>query len=136
MRRYGVLFMVTIAAGLLLAALGRPSRRAVEPGRAKAAATAAAVLAVEIQDGAVSPSASAVPRGTRVSLRAVNRGSRAAHLALSGYEDRLSLTLAPGQSATVVFLADRPGDDFAWLVDGRPAGRFAVTGSHLVEGHR
>ena len=33
-------------------------------------------------------------------------------------------------------LADRPGDDFAWIVDGAAVGRLVVQGSHLVEGHR
>ena len=44
--------------------------------------------------------------------------------------------LAPGAGWTGEFLADRPGEDFAWLLDGEPAGRLTVTGSHLVEGHR
>jgi len=33
-------------------------------------------------------------------------------------------------------LVDRPGDDFPWLVDGRPSGRFVVAGSHLEDGRR
>ena len=32
--------------------------------------------------------------------------------------------------------ADRPGDDFAWEVNGQVAGKLTVSGSHLVEGHR
>ena len=36
----------------------------------------------------------------------------------------------------VVPIAERDWRNFAWTIDGRPAGRFAVQGSHLVEGHR
>jgi hypothetical protein len=58
-------------------------------------------------------------------------------LALAGYEDRLAIpALSPGATWSGEFIADRPGEDFAWLLDGVPAGRLAVTGSHLVEGHR
>jgi hypothetical protein len=56
---------------------------------------------------------------------------------LSGYEDRVTLAaLAPGARWTATLVADLPGDDFTWLVDGAPTGRFVVTGSHLVDGHR
>jgi hypothetical protein len=58
-------------------------------------------------------------------------------LRLSGYEDRVdSGDLAPGATWRGAFLADRPGEDFAWLVGGGPSGQLAVRGSHLVEGHR
>jgi hypothetical protein len=66
-----------------------------------------------------------------------HRGAATARLTLAGYEDRLDIpALAPGAGWTGQFLADRPGEDFAWLLDGQPAGRLTVTGSHLVEGHR
>ena len=43
----------------------------------------------------------------------------------------------PGKaSARAEFTADRPGDDFAWIVNGIPAARLTVSGSHLIEGHR
>jgi hypothetical protein len=58
-------------------------------------------------------------------------------LRLAGYQDRVSLdSLAAGETRVVEFLADRPGEDFTWLIDGRPSGWFLVTGSHLVGGHR
>jgi hypothetical protein len=66
-----------------------------------------------------------------------NAGTAAATIALPGYEDRLTVPrLEPGAQWSGGFLADRPGDDFAWVVNERPAGRFLVAGSHLVEGHR
>lgn len=79
---------------------------------------------------------SSVPKGSAVTLRAVNRGDRPRLLSLSGYEDRLRLVVVPGEIARATLRADRPGGDFAWLVDGVPAGRFAVTGSHLDEDSR
>ena len=48
----------------------------------------------------------------------------------------VSFSVAPGEIAHATFRADRPGGDFAWLVDGAPSGRFAVSGSHLEEGRR
>jgi hypothetical protein len=72
-----------------------------------------------------------------VTLSIVNHGTRAVGIELSGYGDRVHVTgLAPGATWEGEFLADRPGDDFAWLLDGRPAGRLEIRGSHLVEGHR
>jgi hypothetical protein len=58
-------------------------------------------------------------------------------VALAGYEELLPpRRIAPGETWSAEFVSSRPGDDFAWLVDGRPAGRLRVTGSHLEEGHR
>jgi hypothetical protein len=54
-----------------------------------------------------------------------------------GYEDRLgAVRVAPDSLWRGEFVADRPGQDFAWVLDGAPAGRLEVAGSHLVEGHR
>jgi hypothetical protein len=70
-------------------------------------------------------------------VRVVHRGTGPARLALMGYEDRLGVAeVAPGATWRASFVADRPGDDFAWMLDGAPAGRLRVSGSHLVEGHR
>jgi hypothetical protein len=94
-------------------------------------------LALVIADDRIVPAASAVPKDHRVRLAMVNRGSHAAQVRLAGYEERLpSHTLEPGETWHAVFVADLPGEDFAWLLDGQPAGRLTVTGSHLIEGHR
>jgi hypothetical protein len=54
-----------------------------------------------------------------------------------GYQDRFGAAhVAPDSVWRCEFVADLPGEDFAWMVDGTPAGRFEVKGSHLVEGHR
>jgi hypothetical protein len=64
-----------------------------------------------------------------------NRGSKVRTLSLASYEEHVHLAVPPGKLASVAFRADHPGSDFAWLVDGEPAGMLAVSGSHLVEGH-
>ena len=130
MKRYRMLFLVTVGIGLVLALLGRMPRRAGET-----VATPAAT-ALDIEDGAVTPAASTVAKGVRVRLRVTNRSGRLTELALAGYQDRVRISLARGATGQSEFLADRPGEDFAWLIDGKPAGRLSVSGSHLVEGHR
>jgi hypothetical protein len=67
----------------------------------------------------------------------VNHDPGVTRLTLSGYEDQVPIPpLLPDGRWTGAFLADRPGEDFAWVLDGIPTGRFAVTGSHLMDGHR
>jgi hypothetical protein len=128
--------VVVLAATLTL--LGRPRR--AEPPATAAAPTPVAVLELAIEGGRVAPAMASVPKDARVRLHVdvrAGRGARDVRLSLAGYEDRLAIPeLAPGSSWTGEFFADRPGEDFAWLIDGVPAGRLAVTGSHLIEGHR
>ncbi len=57
-------------------------------------------------------------------------------LTVSGYTDLVDgVGLGPGLSRELVFLCNRPGDDFAFVLGGRAVGRLEVTGSHLEEGH-
>jgi hypothetical protein len=134
--RYLRLLVLALAAAALLGLVSRLPRPRPAAPPAPAAAPAIS-LEIVIQDGALTPETASVPKDRRVTLAVLNRGSRACRLALSGYEDRLGIGIvAPGGAWRGEFLADRPGDEFAWLLDGRPAGRFSVTGSHLVEGHR
>jgi hypothetical protein len=136
MRRYVVLLVVLGALGWMVSALGRP-RAVAPPTPARAADRPAHELVLRVTDGVLDPPANAVPGDSRVRLRIENTGGGPVTIALAGYEDRLSLpTLAPGAVWNGEFVADRPGEDFAWLVNGQPAGRLAVTGSHLIEGHR
>ena len=137
-RAYGILLALVVAAALGLGALARMPRRVVtRPAPAVAAPVAPVALALAVERGGIVPETSAVPKDRRVRLTVINRGSVAVTLRLAGYEDRVTLgPLAPGVARTIEFLADRPGEDFAWLLDGRPAGRLAVTGSHLTDGHR
>lgn len=134
-RRYAVLFAGIVAAALLLALAGRlPQPRAEAP--APVAEAPAAALELTIDGGRVLPVLTQVEKGHRVELVVTNRGAGVARLTLTGYEDRVDLHVGAGERTGASFLADRPGDGFAWHVDGEPAGRFVVTGSHLVEGHR
>jgi cupredoxin-like protein len=127
---------VMVVVGMALAWLGRPARRGT-PAPAATAAGAPVSLVLEVRDGEVSPARLAVPKSSRVSLSVVNRGSAAVRFALAGYEDRVSAAaVAPGSTWRCEFVADRPGEDLAWLVDGRPAATLAVSGSHLEEGRR
>jgi hypothetical protein len=94
-------------------------------------------VALDVRADAVFASRVAVDVNRAVRLEATNHALAPVRLQLSGYEDRVdSGPLAPGDTWKGAFLADRPGEDFAWLVDGRPAGRFVIAGSHLEEGHR
>ena len=134
-RPYLLLLAGTLVLAFALTMLGRPRPAATPPPTTTVAPVTE--VTIVIAGGHLSPAASGAPKGHIVRLRVEHRGEATARLALAGYEDRLEIPpLAPGTVWTGEFLADRPGDDFAWLLDDRPAGRFAVTGSHLVEGHR
>ena len=135
-RPYWILFAGTVLVGLALASFGRAPRR--EQARvAERPQAPVASISLEIRDGTVAPASITIPKDRRVRLEVRNRGSALARFGLAGYEDRLGpVTIAPGASWSAEFLADRPGEDFAWLIDEAPAGRLSVTGSHLVEGHR
>lgn len=136
-RAYRRLFVVALAAALALVVVARLPRRAPAPPPPAAVPVVVRELAVEVRDGALEPGHVRVQRGERVRLTVRNAGSAPARVSLTGYAERVSAgAIAPGTAWTVEFEADLPGEDFAWLVDGRPAGRFDVTGSHLVEGHR
>jgi FtsP/CotA-like multicopper oxidase with cupredoxin domain len=125
------------ALALVLSALGRvPGRRAsVETPAADSTSVEAVTLV--IHGGTVTPATVRVAKGTRVALTVTNTGASRAELALPGYEERLPAIVIPaGSTWSGQFAADRPGDDFAWMVNGQAAGRFTVVGSHLEEGHR
>jgi hypothetical protein len=135
-RRYVLLIAAVMLSALALTAMGRMPRTRT-PAEGGEPEPAAETLAFEIRDGAMTPAVASVPVGRRIVLRVSHHGGRAATLALAGYEDRLPpRVLAPGEVWTAELIADRPGEDFAWTLDGRFAGRFNVTGAHLVEGHR
>jgi hypothetical protein len=136
-RRYGVLFAVVLAIAIVLARVKAPHGATPGRGGAAAATAPAETLALVVADGTITPAFASAAKGSRVRLIVKNRGTAPVQLALAGYEGRLAVPrLAPGVAWSGSFAAELPGDDFAWLVDGKPAARFCVTGSHLVEGHR
>ena len=136
-RAYSWLLAAVVALAIGLSAVAHaPDRRAAGNSAYRAPAPTVAV-ALTVRDGTVAPAVTRVEKGERVLFQVTNAGSTGASLALLGYEDRLpAITLAPGSDWKGELLAERPGDDFAWMVNGKPAGRFVVAGSHLVEGHR
>jgi hypothetical protein len=135
MRRYAVLLAITLIAALLLPGAARRLR-----ARAEAPAPAAipeAILTLTLDGARVAPERGAVPKDHRVRLTVTNVGAAPVTLELAGYQDVLPAHDVPAHGRwEASFLADRPGEDFAWLLDGQPAGVLSVTGSHLVEGHR
>ncbi|HTK32141.1 MAG TPA: hypothetical protein VL332_09275 [Candidatus Saccharimonadaceae bacterium] len=135
-RPYVVLLVVAVVAAVALGVIGRrrPSPRAAVTAPITLPTVA---LGIQVRDGAVEPANAAVPKDHRVELDVVNRGRATVSVRLAGYEDHVAIdSLAAGASRHVTFDADRPGEDFAWLLDGRPVGRLSVTGSHLAEGRR
>lgn len=137
MSRYRLLGLGVLALALIVAMVARPQRRPAAPPVAEAVVRPDRHVSVVIQGASLEPARTTVPKGARVTVTVGNRDRVPRTVGLLGYEDRVApASVAPGSSATLRFSADRPGSDFAWLVDGHPAGVFAVSGSHLVEGHR
>jgi len=136
MRRYATLLAAVLVVGALLARTG--AHHGATSAAAPVTHAAPTVhLPVRIEAVGVTPSRASVAVGTRIELSVENATPRAVHVSLSGYEDRATVpTLAPGARWTTTLTADRPGEDFSWLIDGTPTGRFVVMGSHLVDGHR
>lgn len=136
-RSYGMLVLGSALLALAIVILVRtprpPARRDVAPAPAGTAVT----IALTMEGGTLRPARVAAPKGANVTALVANRDSAPRTIALLGYEDRVRPTrVEPGDTVRLQFEAALPGEDFAWLVDGRPAGTFAARGSHLVEGHR
>lgn len=134
-RRYVWLFVAAVFAAGAANLIARRARVAAPV--AAPVAVAALPVRLEVAGDSVAASTQAIDLGTTVELTVMNVSARPVRLRLAGYEDRVDVgTLAPGDSSRVTFLADRPGERFAWLVGDEPRGRLDVLGSHLVEGHR
>jgi len=135
-RRYGTLFAIVLAIAVLLARVRAPHSVASHHG-ATAAPAHAETLSLVIENGGVTPAYASVPKGSVVHVHVACHTTAPVSLVLAGYEKRFTIPpLAAGSRWGGTFTADLPGDDFAWLLDGKPAARLAVTGSHLEEGHR
>ncbi len=137
MSRYARLAAIVLVLGALLAVVGRMTRHHAAPAAGAPVARAEVTLDLRIDSGGLTPRRAAVPSGARVAVGITNDRPRAVTVVLAGYEDRLLIgSLPAGGHWAGTFIADRPGDDFAWTVSGEPAGVLSVAGSHLVEGHR
>ena len=136
MKRYAWLLAIGVVLSLGALVVARTVRLPA-PAREAAPEIETVELALALGDAGLAPMASAVPKDHRVALTVRNDRTIPVTLALQGYEDRFTAgPIAPGRTWRGEFLADRPGEAFAWLADGMAIGRLSVTGSHLVEGHR
>jgi hypothetical protein len=137
--RYLGLLVVSVVVAVALTLWGRTAARRTPVGGERGPIPNRPVELVLMisPDGAMTPPSMSVEKGRRIDASLTNTGSTTARVELPGYEDRFAaVTIEPGDTWRGEFLADRPGDDFAWMVNGKPAGRLMVTGSHLIEGHR
>ncbi len=135
MNRWGALGIGVgvVALGLVLA--GRLQRPAPEVVPKPFVQTD--TLVFHVNDRGVEPAMATVGKDHRVRLTVVNATARPVAAQLPGYDDQVAIPpLAAGAAWSGEFTADRPGADFALWIDGEPAARLNVAGSHLVEGHR
>ena len=136
MKRYLALFGLALALGVVLMLAAR-SLHAPPPVVTRAPEIPSVDLELVLTKDGISPASSAVPKDHRVRLTIVNRRRDRVGLSLHGYQDRLMIGwIDPDSTWRGEFLADRPGEGFAWMLEGEPVGKLAVQGSHLVEGHR
>lgn len=136
MKRLLTLLAVVLVAGALTGMLSRVWRPA-GPAPAPKVAQPDYDLALTVTGRRVMPEAVAIPKHRLVHLSVTNRDTRPVTLSLAGYEDRLhTAPIPPDSTWRGTFLADRPGEGFAWQVNGMALGRLDITGSHLEEGHR
>ena len=136
MKRYLLLLGSAFALGLVLMLAAR-TIHAPAPVVTRAPEIPSVDLELVLTKGGLSPANSSVPKDHRVRLTVVNRRRDRVGLSLHGYQDRLMIGwIDPDSTWRGEFLADRPGEDFAWMLEGEPAGKLSVLGSHLVDGHR
>lgn len=135
-RRWLALALLVLAGAVAFTVAGRLPRRASAPAPPPPPPPVDADTLI-VADGEARPAYTAGTLGHRLAITLVNRGGSPARLGLSGYEHAYApRVLAPGESRTDTLLLDLPGEDFAWMLDGRPAAQLRVAGSHLAEGHR
>lgn len=135
-RSWAVLVAVVLGAALALTLVARAPRRAPAPPPAPPPPPVDTVSLVAAGDS-LAPGRMAATLGHRLAVTLANHGGAPVRVALSGYEHAFApRTLAPGEARTDTLLLDLPGEDFAWMLDGRPAAQLRVAGAHLAEGHR
>lgn len=136
MKRYLMLFGSALVLGIALMLVARTVHMPA-PSAPRVAEIPSVDLALTLTRQGLSPETSTVPKDHRVRLTIVNRRRDRVGLALHGYQDKLMIGwIDPDSTWRGEFLADRPGEGFAWELEGEPVGKLSVLGSHLVDGHR
>jgi hypothetical protein len=135
-KRYLKLFGSALVLGVALMLVARTVHMPA-PAAPKVAEIPSVDLALTLTKQGLSPENSSVPKDHRVRLTIVNRRRDRVGLALHGYQDRLMIGwIEPDSTWRGEFFADRPGEGFAWELEGEPVGKLSVLGSHLEDGHR
>jgi hypothetical protein len=136
MKRYFLLLGSALAVGLVLMLIARTVHMPA-PAVPRVVDIPSVDLALTLTRQGITPENSSVPKDHRVRLTIVNRRRDRVGLALHGYQDKLMIGwIDPDSTWRGEFLADRPGEGFAWMLEGEPVGKLTVLGSHLVDGHR
>ena len=136
MKRYAMLFGSALVLGIVLMLVAR-NVHTQPPAAPKVVEIPTVDLMLTLTKAGITPENSSVPKDHRVRLTVVNHRRERVGVSLHGYQDRLMIGwIEPDSTWRGEFLADRPGEDFAWMLEGEPAGKLSVTGSHLVDGHR
>ena len=136
MKRYAMLFGSALVLGIVLMTIARTVHMPA-PAAPKVVEIPSVDLTLTLTQRGITPENSAVPKDHRVRLTIVNRRRDRVGLALHGYQDKLMIGwIEPDSTWRGEFLADRPGEGFAWELEGEPVGKLSVTGSHLEDGHR
>jgi len=135
-KRYLMLFGSALVFGVALMLVARTVHMPAPPAP-KVVEIPSVDLALALTRQGISPENSTVPKDHHVRLTIVNRRRDRVGLALHGYQDKLMIGwIDPDSTWRGEFLADRPGEGFAWELEGEPVGKLSVLGSHLVDGHR
>lgn len=136
MKRYLMLFGSALVLGMAMMLVARTVHMP-PPAPPRIAEIPSVDLTLTLTKQGITPENASVPKDHRVRLTIINRRRDRVGLALHGYQDRLMIGwIDPDSTWRGEFLADRPGEGFAWMLEGEPVGKLAVTGSHLEEGHR
>ena len=136
-KRYAVLLALAVVLAAFGLLLGRTIRLPLPSGDESEPRREVPLDLTVTSDDHITPAFASVPKDHRIKLSVTNRHRRQVTLTLMGYQDRFEVAnVMPDSVWHGEFVADRPGESFAWILEGAPVGRLEVTGSHLVEGHR
>ncbi|MBC8423037.1 hypothetical protein H8E07_02845 [bacterium] len=137
MKRLLWIALITICAALLLVRLSDRAGESADPGDGSPS-YAVHETAGELTATGMRPPKIRVPKDHEVHLLiSAAPDSPEGLLTVAGYDDRVdAVDIGPGLAREIVFVSDRPGDDFAFRLGGEFVGRLEVTGSHLEKGHQ